>query len=285
MLPSHLPDKRSCLPAEVVSIQSQVIYGSVGNSIALPALAKHGLRVLAVPTFLLSNTPDYPSCYGGEIADEWFCGFLQGIHERGQDRRLRAVITGYLGSPSKAEHVSICLRQIAAKNPDTLIVVDPVMGDVDTGYYVEQGVGHWYRHHLLPLATGLTPNLFELGCLAGKTLICERDIINAARTLLTGRTRWVVVTSASRRENNRLIKVICATASSVHIVEHPAHENAPKGTGDLFTAELTAGLLRELPLEQAVDNACAATRRCVLNSLIDGTGILDIRTSGPEELK
>lgn len=285
MLPDYPPDQRSGRPADIISIQSQVIYGSVGNSIALPALAKHGLNALAVPTFLLSNTPDYPSCYGGEIDDEWFCGFLQGIKDRGQDSRLRAVITGYLGSTTKAEHVSIWLCQIAAKNPDTLIVVDPVMGDVDTGYYVDQGLEHWYRHHLLPLATGLTPNLFELSCLAGKTLISERDVINAARTLLTGRTQWVVVTSAKRSENNRLIKVICVTSSSVHVVEHEAHENAPKGTGDLFTAELTAGLLRELPLEQAVDNACVVTRRCVLKSLIDGTGILDIRTPGPEELK
>ncbi|MFW8991635.1 hypothetical protein ACOI72_25095 [Klebsiella sp. C382] len=140
LLPNLLPDKRSCLPADIISIQSQVIFGSVGNSIALPALTKHGLNALAVPTFLLSNTPDYPSCYGGEIADEWFCGFLQGIHERGQGSRLSAVITGYLGSTSKAEHVSIWLRQIATKNPDTLIVVDPVMGDVDTGYYVDQGL-------------------------------------------------------------------------------------------------------------------------------------------------
>lgn len=67
------------------------------------------------------------------------------------------------------------------------------------------------------------------------------------------------MTSVTHSEYNRLIKVICVTASSVYIVEHEAHENAPKGTGDLFTAELTAGLLCGLPLEQAVENACVVT--------------------------
>lgn len=278
MLSHSPPNQRTGRPADIISIQSQVIYGSVGNSIALPALEKHGFQTLAVPTVLLSNTPDYPSCYGGEISDEWFCGFLQGINDRAQDSQLRAVITGYLGSAAKAERVCAWLRQIAAKNPGALVVVDPVMGDDDTGYYVDQGLGHWYRHHLLPLATGLTPNLFELSCLTAKTLICEQDIINAARSLLSARTQWIVVTSATRSESDQRMKVICVTASSVHSVNHEAHKNAPKGTGDLFTAELTAGLLCGLPLEQAVENACETTRRCVLNSLIDGSGVLDVRT-------
>lgn len=285
MLPDHALKRRSGRPADIISIQSQVIYGSVGNSVAVPALAKHGWHVLAVPTFLLSNTPDYLSCYGGEITDEWFCGFLRGIQERGQDIRLRAVITGYLGSISKAEHVCAWLREVAAKNPRTLIVIDPVMGDTDTGYYVDQGLGHWYRHHLLPLATGLTPNLFELGCLTGQTLTGEQDIIKAARTLLSDKTLWVVVTSATRSEKKRMLKVICVTASTVYSVEHEAHQNAPKGTGDLFTAELTAGLLHGLPLEQAVETACELTRRSVLNSLVDGTGVLDVRTPGSGEMK
>ena len=279
----NLAEQRPGRPADIISIQSQVIYGAVGNSIALPALAKHGWHTLAVPTFLLSNTPDYPSCYGGEISDEWFRGFLQGIQERGQDSRLRAVITGYLGSISKAEQICGWLRTLVAKNPETLIVIDSVMGDVDTGFYVVQGLAHWYRHHLLPLATGLTPNLFELGCLTGKTLVCEREIIEAARTLLNDKTLWVVVTSATRNDQNRRLKVICVTATTEHIVEHEAHLNAPKGTGDLFTAELTAGLLDGLSLERAVESACELTRRCVLNSLIDGTGVLDVRTLGTGE--
>ncbi len=278
MTSSLTPAQRQGRPADIISIQSQVIYGSVGNSIALPALTRHGWHALAVPTFLLSNTPDYPSCYGGEISDAWFGGFLQGIQDRGQDRQLRALITGYLGSPAKAERVSNWLREILAQNPATLVVVDPVMGDEDIGYYVNQELRSWYRHQLLPLATGLTPNRFELACLADRTLDSEQEIVEAARSLLSEKTQWIVVTSATRSEQSQMLKVICVTASSVYEVEHQAHHNAPKGTGDLFTAELTAGLLRGFTLQQAVEEACEIARRCVQNALIDGSGVLNVQT-------
>lgn len=261
-------------PTDVISVQSQVIYGSVGNSVAQPALTRHGLNVLAVPTFLLSNTPDYPSCYGGEISDDWFCGFLQGIHERGQDKQLRAVITGYLGSTSKAQHLQGWLSRVVTENPHAHIIVDPVLGDDDTGFYVDPNLVNLYRQHLIPLATGLTPNRFELGSLSGKTLLNQQDVIAAARSLLSERTRWIAVTSAARSESANTLQVICVTAKTVHIVEHEAHASAPKGTGDLFTAELTAGLLQGMPLEQAAERSCELTRRCVLDSLMDGSGVL-----------
>lgn len=278
-----IPDVKPPLPeklayqqsADIISVQSQVIYGSVGNSVVLPALTRHGWNVLAVPTFLLSNTPDYPSCYGGEISDEWFCGFLKGIHERNQDGQLRAVITGYLGSISKAQRLSDWLCQVIVANPDTQIIVDPVMGDDDTGFYVDSGLAGWYRDHLRPLATGMTPNRFELSCLCGKTLHNEQDVISSARSLLTERMRWIVVTSAARDETASTLQVICVTEKSVHIVEHQAYANAPKGTGDLFTAGLTTGLLRGLSLEEAAEFSCEQTRHCVLESLINGSGILN----------
>lgn len=277
MTPRNPQTERLARTADIISVQSQVVYGSVGNSIALAVLVKHGWHTLAVPTFLLSNTPDNQGCYGGEIPDAWFSGFLQGIKERKQDTQLRAVITGYLGSTSKAEQVFAWLSQIRAENPGILIVVDPVMGDDDTGFYVDPDLTYWYRNHLLPLATGLTPNRFELECLVGKTLITEREIITSALTLLNDKTQWVVVTSASHNEHSQMLKIISVSASMVHIVEHEALPNPPKGTGDHFTAELTAGLLSGLPLEKAVETASELTRLCVQDSLTDGTGMLYIR--------
>ncbi|MEJ4047017.1 pyridoxal kinase [Erwinia sp. SLM-02] len=267
------PDKN----ADIISIQSQVIYGTVGNSIAAPALEHHGWRVLAVPTFLLSNTPDYPSCFGGEISPEWFSGFLQGLHDRGQDTQLRAILTGYLGSTTKAAEVSRWLPETVQKNPRALVIIDPVMGDDDTGFYVDPALLEWYRDRLAPMATGLTPNRYELACLSGKTLNNDEDVIAAARTLLNQRTQWVIVTSAARGEAGNTLRVICVTSEAVHSIEHEAYDRAPKGTGDLFAAQLAAFLLKGLPLFEAAELACQMTRRSVLDSLNDGSGLLNPR--------
>jgi len=260
---------------DVISVQSQVVYGSVGNSIAVPALRRHGLQVVAVPTVLLSNTPHYASCYGGEIPQPWFEGYLTALADRNLDSAARAVVLGYLKSTDKAVTLARWLRLMREKNPQLPVIIDPVLGDDDSGFYVDPQLATHYREQLAPLATGLTPNRFELGCLCGAQLESDAEIIDAARSLLGARTEWVVVTSATRDEARRSMQVFCVTAKETFITEHPHYDNPPKGTGDLFTAELTAGLLGGVPLNKAVEQA----------SLFAQQSVLATRTLGMRELQ
>ena len=251
-----IPDyaARNPLPLDVISIQSQVVYGTVGNNAALPTLAAHGLRAAAVPTVLFSNTPHYDTIHGGAIPADWFAGYLADLDRRRALASTRAVILGYLGSTEQATLLADWLDALKARAPTIHIGIDPVLGDDNCGLYVRPELAACYRERLAACADLITPNHYELGYLSGTAPQHEAETVAAARSLLGARLHTVVVTSSPGGDSDHIANLI-VTRDNVATTRHPRIASDVKGTGDAFHAALTAALLTGKPLQDAVQQA------------------------------
>lgn len=255
------------LSVDVVSVQSQVVYGRVGNNVAVPTLEGLGLSVAAVPTVVFSNTPHYPTMHGGVVPVEWFEGYLKDLTARGATRALRVLLVGYFGDPVQADALARWIGQLLKEDTHLRIVIDPVLGDHDHGIYVDARLVDAYRRSLLPLADGLTPNGFELAQLTGLAVNDTESVVAAARTLLTGRTRWVAVTSAAPDTwSHDEMQVVFVTRTQVEVITHPRINVAPKGTGDLFCATLAGHWLNGISLPEATALACRQVVSALLST-------------------
>src|SRR5690606_7592951 len=171
-------------PVAVIGILSQVVYGGVGNSVAVPTLQGMGLNIVSVPTVLLSNVPHYDTLHGGPVPTDWFAGFLADLERRNALKHARAVLLGYLGPPDQTGALVTWLERVVPLHPHLALFVDPVMGDHDAGVYVHPGLPALLRDRLAPLARGLVPNSFELEQLVNETLTTVDATVAAARSLL-----------------------------------------------------------------------------------------------------
>jgi len=253
-------DALTPLPVDVVSIQSQVVYGRVGNSVAVPTLQSLGLDVVAVPTVLLSNVPHYDTLHGGPLPTEWFAGFLSDLERRRALERARVVLVGSLGPPEQTLALADWVERVLVEYPHLNLVLDPVMGDGDVGLYVHEDTPGLLRDRLVPMAHGIAPNAFEFELVVGRPTPTYAETLAAARELLETNLDWVVVTSAAPADTPPgRMRVAVVTRDENHLLEHELVESHAKGTGDLFAAALVGAMLRGYSVKGAAQVAAERT--------------------------
>lgn len=241
---------------QVISIQSQVVYGHVGNSAALLPLQANGVTVAGVPTTLLSNHPHYPTMRGRILEAELVADLLCGVEERGLVETAVVVLTGYLGSIANGEVVAQFVRRAKAANPRLLYLCDPVIGDDDLGIFVDPALPQLFRECLLPMADLITPNQFEFRLLTGVEAASACEMIVAASTLAP----QTVITGCTLEDTPVSdIDTVAIKNGQAWRVTTPRLGIRPAGTGDLFSGLLAMGLARKAAFTDAVSAAVSST--------------------------
>jgi len=220
----------------IISIQSHVAFGHVGNSAAVFPLQRLGHEVWPVNTVLFSNHTGYGTWRGRVMAVETVREVLAGVEERGGFDRAKAVLSGYLGSADLGEAVLETVALVRARRPDALYVCDPVMGDLGRGFFVAEGIPAFFKHEAVPRADIITPNQFELAYLAAMELQSLADVLAAARKVRKTGPRLVMVTSLELEERPGELGILAETAGGTWVVWTPKLDIQLNGTGDVFTA-------------------------------------------------
>ena len=236
----------------VISIQSQVVHGHVGNSAAVHAIQAEGVNVAAVPTTLLSNHPRYPTLRGRVLDAELVADLLAGVEERGVVDEAAVLVTGYLGSPDNAVVIADFVECALSRNSKLIYLCDPVIGD-DGRIYAADGILDVVRQRLLPAAHLITPNQFELEMLSG-VKIADTDSLRAAAAALAGQRRIDVVATGCALADTpagQVETILCADGQLSRFAT-PRLPIRPYGTGDLLTALIAAHLAKGAVVEAAV---------------------------------
>ena len=238
----------------IVSIQSQVAFGHVGNSAAAYPMRACGAEVIEIPTALLSNHPHYPTMHGQILDPVLVEGLLTGLGERGLHGRIAVILSGFMGDAGTAQAVAAFVRRAKADNPHILYVCDPVMGDADLGYFVPEAIRDAFSKHLVPLADVIVPNAFELETLSGMAVEDAAGVARAREALGVPAVVATSVPVAGHPDRLATVTVSTEGSSTVEVAKLAAR---PAGTGDLLAGLTAARLALGVPLPEAVARAVA----------------------------
>ncbi|MCP1386843.1 pyridoxal kinase PdxY [Corynebacterium sp. TA-R-1] len=224
----------------ILSIQSAVAYGHVGNSAAVFPLQRIGHEVWPVYTVNFSNHTGYGAWKGPMIPAADVAEVITGIGERGAFSRIDAILSGYQGGDDIADVIIDAVAKVKAENPHAIYACDPVMGNAKSGCHVADTIPPLLRDRVVPVADLITPNQFELGYLT------ERDVTDLDSTLAAVDAaremgpRTVLVTSVERPDAPvDTIEMLAVDDKGAWIVQTPRIPFKRNGSGDVTAALFT----------------------------------------------
>ncbi|MDZ5621928.1 pyridoxal kinase PdxY [Nocardioides bizhenqiangii] len=255
----------------ILSIQSSVAYGHVGNSAAVFPLQRLGHEVWPVLTVHFSNHTGYGDWRGPLLAPEDVREVIAGLGDRDVLRTADAVLSGYQGDPAMGAVILDAVADVKSLNPAAVYCCDPVIGDVGRGVFVRPGIPEFIRDAVVPRADIITPNHFELDFLTGRTTTNPDELLAAVDELRARGPRDVLVTSVRYPDTGDNLDVVAVSDDGAWAVTTPLLPIGPNGGGDLTAALYLAHLLETGSPATALERTTNAVFAVLEATLAAGT--------------
>jgi pyridoxine kinase len=225
----------------ILSIQSWVSYGHVGNASAVFPLQRLGCDVWSINTVQFSNHTGYGHWTGQVYSGESVRELVDGIEARDVLKHCDAVLSGYMGDAAIGAAVLHAVERVRQANPAAMYCCDPVIGDTDTGVYVRPGIEEFLRDQALPRADIATPNRFEVERLTGldcSTLeMAKIAVTRVAEGMRPDGPRCVLMTSLETDTTpGDHIDMMVAEGGAFHLLRTPRLPVSVNGAGDALAA-------------------------------------------------
>jgi len=240
----------------VLSLQSRVAYGHVGNAASVFPLQRLGIEAWALDTVAFSNHTGHGRWRGSIVAAAEIASLFEGIADLGILPRIDAVLSGYLGDAATGPVLLDIVERVRGANPEVLFCVDPVIGDIETGSYVTEGIAEFFRDRALAIADIVTPNHFELEYLTGGRVATIAEAASAAAALRARGPSIVLITSLDAAPDR--VTMLAAGPDGAWAVETPRLPVVLNGCGDVTAALFLAHLLKGQSLPDALALTAAA---------------------------
>ena len=265
------------LPQQILSIQSWVAFGHVGNAAAVFPLQRMGFEVSAIHTVQFSNHTGYGAWTGSVFDPSSITDLLEGIASLGALPGYSAVLSGYMGSAGTIKSVLSAVARVRAFNPAMLYCCDPVMGDVGRGVFVRPEIPDAMKSAVAQ-ADILTPNQFELELLTGQSSATLSSALEAVAVLRgqmrAGGPRIVLLTSLMREDSpSNTIETLCVTDDGAFLLATPliVLEPSRNGTGDAIAALFLGHYLQSGHAQTALEMSVSALYKLLEVTQVAGT--------------
>jgi pyridoxine kinase len=240
----------------LLSIQSHVVYGHVGNSAAVFPLQRIGVEVWPIHTVQYSNHTGYGQWQGRVFDASLIRELVGGIDKRGCLDECDGVLSGYVGGADIGAAILEAVATVKRANPAAQYCCDPVIGDVGRGIYVREGVPEFMREKALPAADVITPNQFELDWLAGGESRTLAQAFVAIDALHARGPRTILVTSLHTEDTPEdAIDLVASGEQGRYLLRTPRLPVMVNGAGDTIAALFFAHYLRSGKIEEALAQA------------------------------